>query len=74
MRIPVVSVLMSSSCIVPGDPLAFQTLVPAEVLSLVGTALPGQQVLTLSPLMAGPTVLQSPTPGTDPVCDSDLLF
>ncbi|XP_070776873.1 MAX dimerization protein MGA a [Enoplosus armatus] len=43
---------------------SFQALVPAEVLSLVHSTLPGQPVLALSPLMAGPTVLQtSPTPG-----------
>uniref|UniRef100_A0A671TVR1 MAX dimerization protein MGA a n=1 Tax=Sparus aurata TaxID=8175 RepID=A0A671TVR1_SPAAU len=38
----------------------FHAMVPAEVLSLVGTALPGQQVVTLSPLMAAPTMLQAP--------------
>ncbi|XP_044023006.1 LOW QUALITY PROTEIN: MAX dimerization protein MGA a [Siniperca chuatsi] len=43
---------------------SFQALLPAEVLSLVRGTLPGQPVLTLSPLMTGPTVLQtSPTPG-----------
>ncbi|XP_076605255.1 MAX dimerization protein MGA a isoform X2 [Chaetodon auriga] len=43
---------------------SFQTLVPTEVLSLVNTALPGKPLLTLSPLMTRPTVLQtSPTPG-----------
>ncbi|XP_045918360.1 MAX dimerization protein MGA a isoform X2 [Micropterus dolomieu] len=43
---------------------SFQALVPADVLSLVSATLPGQPVLTLSPIMTGPTVLQtSPTPG-----------
>ncbi|XP_056152271.1 MAX gene-associated protein-like [Lampris incognitus] len=35
--------------------------VQAEVLSLVGTALPGQQVLPLGPLSTVPTMLQSAT-------------
>ncbi|XP_071400068.1 MAX dimerization protein MGA a [Centroberyx affinis] len=49
---------------VEDDPPSIQALVPAEVLSLVGASLPGQQVLTLSPLVPGPTLLQtSPTPG-----------
>ncbi|XP_039992476.1 MAX dimerization protein MGA a isoform X3 [Xiphias gladius] len=49
---------------VEGEAPSIQALVPAEVLSLVGAALPGQPVLTLSPLMAGPAVLQTtPTPG-----------
>ncbi|XP_028251885.1 MAX gene-associated protein-like isoform X3 [Parambassis ranga] len=34
-------------------------VVPAEILSLVGGALPVQPVLTLSPLLAGQTVLQT---------------
>uniref|UniRef100_A0A8P4G9F9 MAX gene-associated protein n=1 Tax=Dicentrarchus labrax TaxID=13489 RepID=A0A8P4G9F9_DICLA len=39
-------------------------LLPAEILSLVRAALPGQPVLTLGPMMGGPTMLQtSPTPG-----------
>ncbi|KAM9341612.1 MAX dimerization protein MGA a [Symphorus nematophorus] len=43
---------------------SFQALLPAEVLSLVSTPSPGQQVMTLSPLMAAPTVLQtSSSPG-----------
>ncbi|XP_041809644.1 MAX dimerization protein MGA a isoform X4 [Chelmon rostratus] len=46
------------------DSPSFQTLVPGEVLSLINTALPGKPVLTLSPLMSRPTILQtSPTPG-----------
>ncbi|XP_050923742.1 LOW QUALITY PROTEIN: MAX dimerization protein MGA a [Lates calcarifer] len=49
---------------VDGEAPSFRALVPAEVLSLVGAALPGQQVLTLSPLVGGPAVLQTtPTPG-----------
>ncbi|XP_071354656.1 MAX dimerization protein MGA a isoform X2 [Trachinotus anak] len=49
---------------VEGEALSFQALVPTDVLSLVGAALPGQQVLTLSPVMSGPTVPQtSSTPG-----------
>ncbi len=64
MLLPVVSVLMSP--FVLPESASFQALVPSEVLSLVGAVLPGQPVLTLSPLMAGPAVLQtSPTPGTD---------
>ncbi|XP_070697775.1 MAX dimerization protein MGA a [Pempheris klunzingeri] len=38
----------------------FPALVPTDVLSLVGNALPGQPVLTLSPAVAAPTVLQAP--------------
>lgn len=37
---------------------------PTEVLSLVGAALPGQPVVTLSPLVSGATVLSSAA-GTD---------
>lgn len=49
---------------VQGETLSFQALVPAEVLPLVGAALPGKPILTLSPLLAGPTVLQTtPTSG-----------
>ncbi|KAK2826846.1 hypothetical protein Q5P01_021060 [Channa striata] len=49
---------------VEGDALSFQALVPTEVLSLVGAALPGQPVLTLRPLIAAPNVLQTTsTPG-----------
>ncbi|XP_068195672.1 MAX dimerization protein MGA a isoform X2 [Antennarius striatus] len=45
-------------------PPSFQTVLPAEVLSLVGAALPGQQVVALSPLIPGQTVLQtSSAPG-----------
>ncbi|XP_054469353.1 polyhomeotic-proximal chromatin protein-like [Anoplopoma fimbria] len=48
----------------PAASSSFSALVPAEVLTLVRAALPGQQVLTMSPLMAGTTVLQtSPSPG-----------
>ncbi|XP_029350514.1 MAX dimerization protein MGA a isoform X2 [Echeneis naucrates] len=44
----------------------FHTLVPPEVLSVVGASLPRQSVLTLSPVIAGPTVLQmTPIPGTN---------
>ncbi|KAM8737752.1 MAX dimerization protein MGA a isoform 5-T5 [Acanthopagrus schlegelii] len=39
----------------------FHAMVPTEVLSLVGTALPGQQVVTLSQLMAAPSMLQAPS-------------
>ncbi|XP_036927400.1 MAX dimerization protein MGA a isoform X7 [Acanthopagrus latus] len=39
----------------------FHAMVPTEVLSLVGTALPGQQVVTLSQLMATPSMLQAPS-------------
>lgn len=40
-----------------------QAVAPASVLSLVSTALPGQQVLALGPLVTGQTVLQTtPTP------------
>ncbi|XP_056248740.1 MAX dimerization protein MGA a isoform X5 [Seriola aureovittata] len=47
---------------VEGEAPSIQSLVPT--LSLVGAALPGQPVLTLSPLMSGPTVLQTgSTPG-----------
>lgn len=48
----------------PGDPSSFQSLVPAEVLSLVGAPLPRQPVLTLNPVRAGSMVLQpAPSPG-----------
>ncbi|XP_067335658.1 MAX dimerization protein MGA a isoform X2 [Channa argus] len=58
---PPASVVTSA---VEGDAPSFQALVPTEVLSLVGATLPGQQVLTLSPLIAAPTVLQTTsTPG-----------
>lgn len=40
-------------------------MVPAEVLSLVGAVLPGQQVLTLNPVLAGQTLLQTSPSGTD---------
>lgn len=46
-------------------PECFQTVVPAEVLSLVGAVLPGQQVLALNPMLAGQTLLQTSAPGTD---------
>ncbi|XP_028993854.1 MAX dimerization protein MGA a isoform X2 [Betta splendens] len=48
-----------------GEALSFHSLVPTEVLSLVGTALPGQPVLSLSPLIAGSAVLQTTSPATD---------
>ncbi|XP_069008865.1 MAX dimerization protein MGA a isoform X1 [Embiotoca jacksoni] len=47
-----------------GEHPSLQALVPAETLSYVGATLPVQPVLTLSPLMAGQTVLQTTqTPG-----------
>ncbi|CAJ1074947.1 MAX gene-associated protein-like isoform X4 [Xyrichtys novacula] len=49
------NILSRSKKTVPG-PLSFQAVVPAEVLSLVGASIPGQPVLTMSPLTARPTV------------------
>lgn len=47
-----------------GDPSSFQALVPSDVLSLVGAALPGKPVLTLNPVTTGSVVLQpTPSPG-----------
>ncbi|KAL7380110.1 hypothetical protein ABVT39_011908 [Epinephelus coioides] len=48
----------------PAASQSIKAVVPAEVLSLVGTALSGQPVLTLSQMMTAPTLLQtSSTPG-----------
>ncbi|XP_030574303.1 MAX dimerization protein MGA a isoform X1 [Archocentrus centrarchus] len=47
-----------------GEPSSFQALVPTDVLSLVGAALPGKPVLTLNPVTTGSVMLQpTPTPG-----------
>ncbi|XP_061552231.1 MAX dimerization protein MGA a isoform X1 [Phycodurus eques] len=40
--------------VVSGDLASFQAILPAELLSVVGAALPGQPFLTLTPLMAPP--------------------
>ncbi|XP_020510438.2 MAX dimerization protein MGA a isoform X2 [Labrus bergylta] len=37
----------------------YQALVPTEALSLAGALLPGQPVLTMTPVMSGPSVLQT---------------
>ncbi|XP_026164161.1 MAX dimerization protein MGA a isoform X2 [Mastacembelus armatus] len=53
--------LVPSSCLrtatVDGKAPSFQALAPTEVLTLVRAVLPGKPVLTLSPLLAGSTVL-----------------
>ncbi|XP_026195007.1 MAX dimerization protein MGA a isoform X3 [Anabas testudineus] len=62
---PPVSLVTST---IEGEAPSFQALLPSEVLSLVGAALPGHPVLTLNPLMSGPAVLQTaPTAGVTSV-------
>ncbi|XP_019732883.1 uncharacterized protein LOC109520224 [Hippocampus comes] len=49
---------------VSGDPDGFRAILPAELLSVVGSVLPGQPFLTLTPLMTDYTLLPTSSSAT----------